>query len=345
MQYFNQFKRSEIMKTLISLFIAILFVVSGCAKPPEEKELKKSKDTIEIVFEGIILPSKEEKLLSPISGKVIKIYVSKGKKVTANERILEFDKYDLDIDYRKARADYEKATISGVYYDPEYLNNRVIINNAKERLLKTYDLYKTNQASLAELKIAEDNYMNALSSDQGIERQRHDVKKSRNESRKDIEKARLEMARAKYNLQHSNLTSPINGYLSDMKISEGQNLSKGDLVGTVVDISDVILKGAISPGTYKYLRTGSSVDISCITTPPLKMKGMITEISPVVDTQSGRMSIYIPLKNEDYLLQPGVKCLISKMMSKKQAEQSGIKIEEGQEKADIKSNIKSPEVK
>ncbi|MFA6054178.1 MAG: efflux RND transporter periplasmic adaptor subunit [Thermodesulfovibrionales bacterium] len=333
------------MKTFISLFISLLFVVSGCAKPPEDKELKKSKDTIEIVFEGIILPSREEKLISPISGKILKIYAAKGKKVGANQRIVEFDKYDLEIDYKKARADYEKAKISGVYYDPEYLNNKVIINNAKERLLKTYDLYKTNQASLSELKIAEDSYMNALNSDRGIENQRYEVKKSRSGSQKDIEKARLEMVRAKYNLEHANLTSPINGFLSDMKISEGQNLSKGDLIGTVVNIDDVVVKGAISPGTYKYLKIGTSVDISCITTPPLKMKSVITEISPVVDTESGRMSIYLPAKNEDYLLQPGVKCLISKILPRKQAEQAGIKIEEGQEKADIKSNIKSPEVK
>ncbi len=333
------------MKKLIVFVIGIIFLSAACAKPPEEKELKKSKDTIEIVFEGIIVPSKEEKLISPISGKIRKIYFEKGKRVEQNQKIAEFDRYELEIEYKKARADYERAKISGVYYDPEYGGNRVIINNAKERLLKTYDLYRTNQASLAELKTAEDNYMNALTAEYGVNRERTQVEKSRNQSKKDIEKARLDMVKTKYNLDHSNIISPASGFLTELKISEGQNVSKGDLVGTVVNIEDIILKGAISPGTYKFLRPGTSVNISCITTPPLKTQGVISDISPIVDPETGRMSVYIPLKNQDYILQPGSKCLISKLMTKKQAETAGIKIEEGEDSTHIKSDLKSPDVK
>ena len=334
----------------IRMLVLILAVITlGCAKPPEEKEIKKSKDTIEIVFEGVITPSKEEKLLSPISAKISRINLNKEKKVEKNRVIAEFDRRDLELAYRKARADYERSLISAKYYSPVYPANRVVINNAKERLLKTYDLYKTDMASLAELKTAEDNYVNALTGEmnraQNVERAEFDRRKSEDESRKDIEKARLDMASAKYDLEHSGIVSPIDGYLADFNVSEGQNLSKGELVGRVVDISDVFLKGAISPGTYKYLKVGTSVNVSCVTVPPLKAKGVISAISQIVDPDSGRMSVFIPLKNDDYLLQPGVKCLVSFIMPRKKAEQMGIDTEQYEDKAHIKSQIKSPEVK
>ncbi len=333
--------------TRILLFLLVF--VLACAKPPEEKEIRRAKDTIEIVFEGVIVPSEEEKLLSPTSGKINRIYASKGKKVARGERIAGFDRQESELAYREARADYERSIISARYYNPVYSGNKVLIDNAKERLLKTYDLYKTNMSSLAELKTAEDNYVNAVAVEinrtRYIEKEQFDTRKSADESKKDVEKARLEMAKAKFNLEHSNVNAHIDGYLSEFNIFEGQNLAKGDLIGKVINIEDVLLKGAISPGTYKYLKVGTSMNVSCVTVPPFKAKGIISEISPIVDPESGRMSIYIPLKNRDYLLQPGVKCLVSFIMPKKQAKEMGIDTEQHEDKVYVKSDIKSPEVK
>ena len=342
-------KKSE--KSSIYVILQILLVLfflssyTGCAKPPEEQEIKKTKDTIEIVFEGIITPSREEKLLSPISGKIIEVSAEKGKQVTKDQKIAKFDKYELELESKKARADYEKAKLSAGGDEVIYASNRVVLNNAKKRLLKTYELYKTDHASLAELKNAEDAYMNALTAEINRTKMTEREQQLRGGSLHDLQKARLEMEQARHNLFFSDIIAPINGFLVDFDLSEGQSLSKGDNVGKIIQIDDVVLKGAISPGTYKYLQAGRTVDINCITVPPVDTQGVIAEISPVVDSETGRMSIYIPLKNIDYLLQPGVKCLISFVMPKKQAEEMGIDTKQNQEKAHIKSDIKSSAVK
>jgi|GEM_PF-6319167 len=328
--------------TLIFLMVNLL---PGCAKPPEEREIKKTKDTIEIVFEGIIVPSREEKLLSPISGKINRVFVRNGMQIPKDEKIAEFDKYELKLAHDKARADYEKAKLAVGYYDVTYTSNRVVLNNAKESLLKTYELYKTDHASLAELKNAEDAYMNALTAEINSEKMSAREQQLKGGSLHDLRKAQLEMEQARHNLFFSDIIAPIDGFLVDFRLFEGQNLSKGDDVGKIIRIDDVVLKGAISPGTYKYIKPGRTVDINCITVPPVDIKGVISEISPVVDSATGRMSIYIPLKNVDYLLQPGVKCLISMVMLKKQAEEMGIDTKQNEEKVNIKSNIKSPAIK
>lgn len=332
--------------SFIFILITALFFFN-CAKQPEEKEIKKAKDTIEVVFEGIIIPYKEEKIVSPISGKIQKVYIEKGKRVDRNQKLAEFDKYELRLNYNKARADYEKAVIAIRYYEPDYIVNRVLINNAKERLLKTYELYKANMASLAELKAAEDNYMSAVMADINATRvkMREDFERSKMKSQgiKDIEKARYEMEHAKYKMLHSDIFSPIDGFLTEFNVYTGQNLSEGETIGTIVNIDKVFLKGAISPGTYKYIKPGMTVNISCITVPPIKLEGIIGEISPIIDPQSGRMSLYIPLSNRDYLLQPGVKCLISKLMPKSQVKESGLDIKE--EKVHVKSDLRSPDIK
>lgn len=342
-----KYKSKIFDNSLFLLFLLMALFFLSCARPSEEKEIKKAKDTIEVVFEGIIVPSKEEKIVSPISGKVSKVYAEKGKKVIKNQKLVEFDKYELKLDYNKAKADYEKAIIAVKYYEPEYVVNRVLINNAKDRLLKTYELYKANMASLAELKSAEDNYMDALMSDINNRhvKLREDFERSKLQKQglKDIEKARYEMERAKYKILHSDIFSPIDGYLTEFNVFVGQNLSEGEVIGSVVNIEQVVLKGAISPGTYKYIKPGMGVNISCVTVPPVKIEGVINEVSPVIDPQTGRMSIYILLNNPEYLLQPGVKCLISKVMPKSQVKESGMDVKE--EKIHVKSDLKSPEIK
>jgi HlyD family secretion protein len=320
---------------------------SGCARTPEEMEIRKSKDSVEIIMEGVIKPSQEANLTSPFSGRIKRVFAKKGKKVSRSESIVEFDQQEAKFAYRDALLRYEKAVVTSRTYSPSRAENSVLIHNAKSRLLKTYELYKAGSASIAELKDAEGNYMNTLDAatreQQTHEKEQFAAQKSREETRKDLQRARLDVEQARYPLNRAIVRSPIDGYLVELKQTEGQTVSEGEIIGRVIDLDRVVLRGEFSPGIYKFLSVNRQAGISCVTTPPFRTSGVISEISPVTDPDTGRMSLFIPLKNDGYLLQPGVKCLITLVMSRKEAEQLGVDVEEG--KAYIKSNIRSPEPK
>ena len=334
-------------KSVPALVVVTAMTFGGCARTPEEMEIRKSKDRVEIVMEGVIKPSQEANLTSPFPGRIKRVIAKKGKKVSRNESIVEFDQQEAKFAYRDALLRYEKAVVASRTYSPRRVENGVLIHNAKSRLLKTYELYQTGFASMAELKDAEGNYMNTLDTDtrerQTHEREQFAAQKSREEARKDLQRARLDVEQARYPLNRAIVRSPIDGYLVELKQTEGQTVSEGEIIGRVIDLDRVVLRGEFSPGIYKFLSVNRQAGISCVTAPPFRTSGVISEISPITDPDTGRMSLFIPLKNDGYLLQPGVKCLVTLVMSRKEAEQLGVDVKEG--KAYIKSNIRSPELK
>lgn len=311
-----------------SFFAAALALLAGCAKSPEENELKRSSDRLEIVLEGMIEPSREAKVMSTLSEKVTALYVKNGAKVAVGQLLGTFDEFELKQAYRRAVIERDKARLSTRYYTTTHSVNKESLANAKERMVNTYRLYKTNNASLYELKNAEDAYYNLLNNERNVHyggaKEQQEAIKSRKVAEKDVERASLEVERARNNYAQIRIVSPIAGYLTDLKVSPGQTVSQGETMAKVIDIEKVNLKGSFSPGIYGYLKKDMAVEVSCFTTPPYKAKGIIREISPVIDSESKRMRLDIPLENRQYLLQPGDKCVISIDMTKKQAAAAGI---------------------
>ncbi len=328
----------------------IVFTLLSCSvTPPEKKEIKKSKNKIEIVFEGVIYPSKSHKIVSPISARIKKVYIQNGDSVKAGEKLIEFDDSNAQIDYKKALIDYKIAKIKAqkIYTPFIAYNTRVLIDNAKEKLLKIYLLYKKGYTSLSELKNAENEYENLINS---VNVQRNDFYsnsasrfKSQKEAEEAVKKALLEVERLRHILKYRYIKSPINGIVVGLKILSGTTVGQNDILGEIMNIDRVKLKGAFFPGTYRFLRVGMLAKVQCLTTPTYEGIGAIEKISPVVDPATGRMSLYMTLKNKNYILQPGTKCLITFTFKKKDVKAMGLDVES--KKIYIRSKIKSSAIK
>ncbi len=339
------------IKHSLKVLVVLLFLalVSCSVKPPEEKEIKEGKNKIEIVFEGVIYPSKSFKIVSPLSARIEKIYKHNGDRVKKGDKIIKFDMRSLEIEYKKALIDYRIAKIKaesvGFFgFTPQ---NRVILNNAKNQLLKTYNLYKNGYLSLSELRKAEDRYETVLDKVLSNERSYRTLllerKKKMKEGEENVKKAYLNLKKIESKLRFEYIKSPMSGFLVNLKVNQGDFVGQNDVLGEVIDIDKVRLKGAFFPGTYRFLHIGMIGKVQCLTTPAYNGVGAIEEISPVVDPTTGRMSLFMTLKNENYILQPGTKCLITFTFRKKDVEAMGIEAES--KKIYIRSKIKSHEIK
>ena len=258
------------------------------------------------------------------------------------EIIADYDIQELKDAYRRAVIEHEKARISSRYDRVARVENKENIANAKERVVKTYELYKTDNASLSELKSSEDAYLNIRNAEinayNAYKREEYQNAKARSQAMKDVERARLDVEKAQYNLAHGRIAAGISGFITDLNISPEKSVGQGEVVGRIIDIDNLNLKGNFSTGILRYMKVDMPVDVSCLTTPPYKTKGVVKRVVPVIDSKTRRMTIDIPLKNEKYLLQPGDKCVISINMSRKEAETAGIVTDE--KKVIIRSEVK-----
>jgi multidrug efflux pump subunit AcrA (membrane-fusion protein) len=336
----------------ILLAILILLTVWSCrVEPPEEKEIEKSKDIIKVTIEGLIYPSEDRKIISPVTARVKKIYKSTGDYVRKGEVILELDIKDLERKYRQALINYKISKIRyEEFYPPQRITaSDVAINNAKEDLLKSYELYKKGYISLSELHSAEIRYETLLKSRKESEytyrKDSYLLQKKRKEALENLKKAKIALEEAKEALKYRYIISPISGFIAKLFPIEGQEIFRNDEIGEIINIDKVKLKGAFFPGTYQFLKVGMEGDVKCFTVPAYLGKAKIEKLVPIVDPTFGRMVLYMTLDNRNYILQPQTKCLISFKFKPEEVGAMGLDLPKEGNEIFIKSNIKSKKLK
>ena len=232
---------------------------------------------------------------------------------------------------------------------PYKKSNEVALNNAREELLKTYELYKKGYVSLYELKTVEDKYENLLNNEKSREyeykRELILSEKKKKEALENLKKAELELEKAKKTLKNKYVKSPINGFLAKLTPLEGREIFKNDVIGEIINLDRVKLKGAFFPGTYPFLHTGMVGEVKCFTVPAYIGNGTVQEIIPVIDPEIGRMVLYMTLDNKDFILQPKTKCIISFKFKPGEVGAMGLEFSEESKEIYVKSKMKSDELK
>jgi cobalt-zinc-cadmium efflux system membrane fusion protein len=101
------------------------------------------------------------------------------------------------------------------------------------------------------------------------------------------------------------LRSPIDGVVTDKRISVGQSLGEADPVFTVSDLSSVWVEVPVSAKDLAVVRTGQSVQVKA-TAFEARAPGVITHVSALLGEQTRTATARIVLKNPEGLWRPGL---------------------------------------
>lgn len=321
--------------------LPVLIVVTSCAKPPEEKQIKKSADKISIQLEGSVLAT-EMDLIAPSDGEVKKLHVKNGDNVGDNAEILAYDKklLKLAVDRLVSQLEAQQSTIKDVEEMIKGLTEQEsIIANAKETLKNVSYLMTVGAATKVELIGAENAYAAALERRDSVQEQKlaqgHEVKRMKSA----IELLEIDLKIARHNLAQADFRAPISGYVSELTVNEGQQLSRNQKIGKLVNIDKVVLKAGLASGLLPYVKEQQVTKITFLTVPQYKRTAVITRIIPVVDPKVGRMILEIELDNPDYILQPNTKALVTLLLSDDEQKQlSKTYLRNGRKKVMIQSD-------
>jgi len=129
-------------------------------------------------------------------------------------------------------------------------------------------------------------------------------------SGKDSARASLAYDRAQLQLKMHELSAlsvraPIDGIISDVSANDGEFLSKGASVMTVVSMTRPRVGFWIAESVYPKLKVGQPVEFRTRAFEG-SFKGKIAFISPVADMQSGTMKVEADVEDPDGSLRPGL---------------------------------------
>lgn len=234
-------------------------------------EVKKMDLEIMTPLSGKIKPIEEASIVPMVAGKVTKVHVDLGTKVTKGTTLFELDKDQMQNTYNQALAGYNQANAA-------YLN-------AKSNLERTEYLYNEGAVSKQQYEQIQLSYTSAYQA---------------------LTQSQSALNNAKEALDNCIVTSPIDGYVTLVNINEGEVASQAMPAVIVANIDVVELETSVSEYLINKINIGDTVKVLVSSASNQEFDGIITALSPAPAPNSLTYPLKVSIDNSDSVIKSGM---------------------------------------
>jgi multidrug efflux pump subunit AcrA (membrane-fusion protein) len=273
------------------------------AAKAEVRELRRSVEAV-----GTLDPNEEVTVSNQVEATVEKLFVDLGDAVKAGQVIAQLDTRELELAVHQQQAALQQELARLGLADANAAVDEATTSQVRQA-----------EATFAEAKLRLDRTRRLA--DEGVvpkqqldeQQARYDVAdaavRSARETVRNIRatiaarKAALSLAEKK--LADAEITAPINGFIKERAVTEGQYLRSNSPVVTIVQNSPLKLRVDVPESAVAFVRAGRPVEFHVDAFPDQAFEGKISRISPSVDQQSRTLKLEAIVNNPDGRLKPG----------------------------------------
>ncbi|MFN4226723.1 MAG: efflux RND transporter periplasmic adaptor subunit [Candidatus Ratteibacteria bacterium] len=234
------------------------------------------KDEIEAL--GEIEPYQKVVIYSEVSGLIEKLNVKEGDYVKKGDFIAQ-------IDYKKRKIDYENV-------ENQLKAAMINLENIKKDYERFTNLFKEGVIS---------------------EKKLDDIKTQYEVVSHQVEALKKQFELTKIRLNEAFIYSPINGFIAEKFVDEGEFITESSMMRSVpivsiIDISKVKVNLPISAENIGKVKKGQSVLIKTESFPDKAFYGKVSRIYPFVDEKTRTVNVEVILENSSFIIKPGMFC-------------------------------------
>lgn len=272
---------------LIMLAVAMSMLLTGCASAMEtvegssrsvevqEAKMEKGNETLEYI--GIVGSKEIVKYSFKTPGKIEKIYVEKGQKVSAGDPLAKLDEQELNFAMSGAQAKLSAAEFQVIQAKEALAYDRENLRKMKALLDEnaiSQDLY--DQLTL-KTSVSEETYKQAVAQVSGL---------------------RADVDHKSYLLKNATIVADTDGLVVEVINQENEQVAAYYPVIAVRSIAQVVNVGIAQKDVDKVaLGTAASIDFY-----GNKASGEITQVADAPDKETRTYNGEITLKNSNYKL-------------------------------------------
>ena len=243
-----------------------------------------------------------------------------------NQAEINFEQAERE--YERMQYLYEEKVITEKQFEnaeSQYKNSRSALNTAQIGLEQakiglntaeqSYELTKQTFNNPTQLKQQLENARSQVNSAEAglavAEANLEQVKKGAtqeqlNASLAQVRQAEAGLEQARLSLSNSVVKSPTKGIISAVRTEEGEILSPGQPIITVIDIDQLYLEVSVTAATMSRLNKGDKVRIIPEAVRDEELSAEIDSISPEADPASKNFPVKMLLKNPEHKIKPGM---------------------------------------
>lgn len=220
---------------------------------------------------GALGPEREATVRAQVPGAVLKVNVDQGVRVNAGQSLAQIDDRTMRDAFLSARSGMTTA------------------NSSAERAKR--DLERSERLAQAGA-IAERDLEQARLASSAAESQLADAQ------------ARLTMAQKQ--LDDAQIKAPFSGVVSMRSVSEGDVVSPGTALFSVVDPSSMRFEASVPAAQLSQVKVGAPVSFTVSGYPDRRFTGKVARISPTVEPGTGQVRIVVSVPNASSNLVAGL---------------------------------------
>lgn len=313
---------------LFSLLLSFLLIISSCGNQTETAQKEKSgsdtppsisgvspenlvklseKELAELNIQTIPVTSTMQKfsisapgmvfpapnhisiISTPIDGRISKILVQEGQSVRKGQEMFSIESLEFgNMVSEYLQAVSEETFQSSRYQRLEQLVEQTISSKSElDRAKSDFQRAKTSViAAVSKLKAigVPDNEINGFKTAESID-------------------------------PTLKIHSPINGIMDQRSVELGQSVNALQMLGRVLDISHVLVRGYVSPDDARFIVAGDSVKIMRRQNDSFRMQAVVSSINPGLDENNRSVIINVLLATNENWPKPGENLHLSILIS------------------------------
>lgn len=221
-----------------------------------------------VLATGTVRANQRIEVGAQVSGKIQRIYVSLGQAVRSGELIAE-------IDSRNQQNSFDKAQAQLAVYRTQLKAKQTALSVAQANYQRYSKLYQQKSGSLSDLDSAKSTLAAAQAAVDELNNQ--------------IQIAEISVRDASLDLGYTKITSPIDGVIVSIPMSEGQTVNANQSSPTIVQVADLSkmqVKMEIAEGDIAQVKKGQAVEFNTLAEPQRRYRGEIESLDPALTSLS-----------------------------------------------------------
>ena len=276
-------------KTILCfLAITFLLLISACSSDQPTDSLG-SDENIDPTFQfqqqvrasGKVILSNSIELSFPISGQVVELEVDDGDIVSEGDILAMLDTSSLEQEIAQRESDLAvaRANLARVLVGPSQADLLQAESDlvAAESFRPLNTAQRTMQAADIAAAQAYLDYLNNLP-----------LKEDVDLAQSEVDRAKKEVEAAMARMERATLKSPINGNIIELLINSFEYVQAGRTIILLSDVNDLSVVVGMDEVDAAKISMGDDALVTFEALPGVKVRGLVTRISPISNTTDSR---------------------------------------------------------
>ncbi len=274
--------------------------------PVKVKTVKRGELVIGLRSPGEAVTDRMVVVKTEVSGKVEVLYVREGQFVEKGQLLVDLDDREFRLEVERAEASRLKI-LSELMLDNQFAEkstseNALFIKKIEDEK-KIYErAYQQYQKSL----ISEEEFDRVFKKFETVMIESGQKKDEIQAATKGLTQQEISLKKARLNLEKTRVTAPFSGTITEIKVSEQQQVTAFYELFTVVNTKRVSVHARVLESEIGKMRIGREVNLFFSAFPDEVIKGKVKVVSPIVNSEDKTCKVIISIDKSEANIKPGM---------------------------------------